>query len=134
MTTPDESAKDEAAGPETAPGKYEKLADEAVQKGRELLETDTGRKVAEVAETGFAKAEELMGKAMSSDAGKQVADAAKQAQDTGKQILSTELGKNIAIGAGAGAVAGLVLPFFGTVVGAVIGGGLGYLRTITKGR
>jgi hypothetical protein len=108
------------------------MADEAVAAGRRALETDTGRKVADIAETGFAKAEKLVDEALSSETGQQVKAVAEDAAASGKQFLSTELGKNVAIGAGAGAVAGLVLPFVGTLFGAVAGAGLGYLRTITK--
>jgi ElaB/YqjD/DUF883 family membrane-anchored ribosome-binding protein len=112
--------------------KLQQLADDAVAAGKRALETDTGKKVAELAETGFAKAEKLLDDALSSETGSQVKAAAEDAAETGKQFLSTNLGKNVAIGAGAGAVAGLVLPFVGTIVGAVVGAGLGYLRTITK--
>ena len=122
-----------AAQPELEPAeKLQKMADEAVAAGKRALETDTGRKVAEIAETGFAKAEKLVDDALSSETGQQVKAAADDAAEAGKQFLSTDLGKNVAIGAGVGAVAGMVLPFVGTIFGAVAGAGIGYLRTITK--
>lgn len=124
-------------GPEPKPeateaDKLKQMADEAVAAGKRALETDTGRKVADLAETGFAKAEKLVDEALASETGQQVKAVAEDAAATGKQFLSTELGKNVAIGAGVGAVAGMVLPFVGTIFGAVAGAGIGYLRTITK--
>jgi hypothetical protein len=124
-------------GPEPKPeateaDKLKQMADEAVAAGKRALETDTGKKVADIAETGFARAEKLVDEALSSETGQQVKAAAADAAASGKQLLSTELGKNVAIGAGVGAAAGLVLPFVGTLFGAVVGAGLGYLRTITS--
>jgi hypothetical protein len=109
----------EPAGP--AGDKVQRLADEAVEAGRKLMETETGRKVAEAADTAFEKAEELGRKALDSEAG-----------ETAKKIWNTPLGRNVGTGAAAGAAIGLFIPFVGPIVGAVAGGGLGYLRTIAK--
>ena len=123
---------DDADGPKAAPDKVQQLADEAVAAGKRLLDSDTGKKVADAAEAGFAKAEKLLDAALASETGQQVKGIATDAKAQGSQLFATTLGKNVAIGAGAGAVAGLVLPFVGTIFGAVVGAGLGYLRTITK--
>lgn len=109
----------------SAPDKVEKLAEEAVEAGRKLLETETGRKVADAADSAFARAEQVSKQALQSDFGK-------QATETAKKVWQTELGRNVAIGAGAGAALGSVVPFVGTIIGAVVGGGLGYLRVISR--
>lgn len=116
--------------------KVEKLADEAVEAGRKLLETDAGKKVADAAGKAFetaedvgreakAKAEELARKALESETGREAREAA-------KAVWATPVGRNVAIGAGAGAALGLVVPIVGPFIGALVGGGLGYLRTITR--
>ncbi len=125
----------EPGGPENPnpePDKVQQLADDAVAAGKRLLETDTGRKVAEVAESGFAKAGALLDDVLDNPTGQKMKDGTDNLLAKGGPMLSSGLGRNVAIGAGAGAVAGLVLPFVGTIFGAVVGAGLGYLRTITK--
>ena len=127
--------------PDDFAAKAEKMADEAVDAGRKFVETDTGRKVANLTDTAFDKADELrrmamesdLGrKALDSDIGKQAAGLAQQASDKTKATITNVLARNVAVGAAAGAVVALPLPFIGPVLGALIGGGLGYLRTITK--
>lgn len=127
--------------PDDFAAKAGKLADEALDAGRKFVETDTGRKVADLTDTAFDKADELRRKAMESDfgkkaldsdLGKQAADLAQQASDKTKATITNVLARNMAVGAAAGAVVALPLPFIGPVLGALIGGGLGYLRTITK--
>jgi hypothetical protein len=141
--------------------RVEKLADEAVEAGKKLLETDTGKSVAGAAEKAFETAEDAGRKFLESDTGKAVADAAEKALDTAeeltrdvrakaaevakkavgpetseevsrtaKAVWQTPVGRNVAIGAGAGAALGMFI--LNPVLGAVIGGGLGYLRTITR--
>jgi len=139
--------KMEAEAP-PAPGKVEKLAEEALDAGRPLTESETGRKVVETAEQVFDKAEELVGKARDSDAGKKVAAVASDLQkkaletdladkalaseagQTAKKAWNTPLGRNVGVGAAAGAALGLLIlnPF----VGAALGGGLGYLASLAK--
>lgn len=116
---PDPGREQAPADPLTR--KVERLADEAVEAGRRLTETEAGRKVAEAADTAFTKAEELGRKALDSEAG-----------ETAKRLWNTPLGRNVGIGAAAGAAVGVVIPIVGPFLGAVVGGGLGYLRTVTK--
>ena len=154
-----EQQEDQASG--QSAGKVEKLADEALEAGRKLAESETGRKVVGAAETVFDKAEdlakqaldsdlartvgakagELADKVLDTDAGRKAADRARnlghQALDsdagtTAKKIWETPLGRNVGTGAAAGAVLGLVIPFVGPLLGAAAGGGLGYLRTLAK--
>ena len=87
---------------------------------------------AEAAETGFAKAGALLDDVLDNPTGQKMKDGTDNLLAKGGPMLSSGLGRNLAIGAGAGAVAGLVLPFVGTLFGAAVGAGLGYLRTITK--
>lgn len=153
---PRKTAKPKAA---PAPDKVEKLADEALAAGAKITESETGRKVVGVAEDVFDKAEELANKALASETGQKVTAAAKDLQKkalgteagrkvadtaedladkamaseagvTAKKIWNTPLGRNVGVGAAAGAALGLVIlnPFFG----AALGGGLGYLRTLAK--
>lgn len=121
--------------------KAEKMSDEALAAGKNFVETDTGKKVAEMSDKGFAKAEELRQKAadseygkkaLGSDIGKQAIDLFDQASERTKTAIPNELGRNIAVGAAAGAVLAIPIPFIGSLLGAIVGGGLGYLRTITK--
>jgi hypothetical protein len=116
--------------------KVEKLADDAVEAGRKLMETETGRKVADAANEAFDKAEALAREAAekAGEMGRKAMDSreAKEATETAKAIWNTPLGRNVGIGAGAGAALALVVPGVGLLVGALVGGGLGYLRTITK--
>jgi hypothetical protein len=121
--------------------KAEQLANEALEAGKKFVETDTGKKVAEATDQAFATAEEmgrkvmetdLAKKAMGSELGKQAVEMAKTANEQTKSAIPNPLGRNVAIGAAAGAVVALPLPFIGPVLGAIIGGGLGYLRTVTK--
>ena len=147
--------------PEPAADKVEKMADEALEAGRDFSETEAGRKVVDAADTLFEKgealarkakdsdigrkvsatAEELADKAMETEVGKKVAatadDLGKQAMaseagQTAKKVWNTPLGRNVGTGAAAGAAIGLVVPFFGPIIGATIGGGLGYLRSLSK--
>ena len=125
----------------TPKSKVDQLAHEALEAGRKFIETDTGKKVADATDAGFAKAEELrqkamenetVKKAMDSDMGKQAADYAGQASERVKQLIPNELARNVAVGAAAGAVIAIPIPIIGSFFGAIIGAGLGYLRTVTK--
>ena len=127
--------------PEDMSAKVDRLAAEAEAAGRKFVETDTGKKVADLTDTAFDKAEELRRKAMDSDFGKkalnsdigrQAVDLAEQASEKAKAAIPNTLARNVAVGAAAGAVVAIPLPFIGPLLGAIVGGGLGYLRTITK--
>ncbi len=127
--------------PEDINAKVDRLSAEAEAAGRKFVETDTGKKVADLTDTAFDKAEELRRKAMDSDFGKkaldsdigrQAVDLAEQASEKAKAAIPNTLARNVAVGAAAGAVVAMPLPFIGPLLGAIVGGGLGYLRTITK--
>jgi hypothetical protein len=131
-----------APKPDDLAAKAEKLAADALEAGKKFVETDTGKKVADASDKAFAAAEELGRKAMDSDLGKkalesdlgkQAVEFAKQANESTKSAIPNTLGRNVAVGAAGGAALGLLpIPFIGPVIGALIGGGLGFLRTITK--
>lgn len=127
--------------PDDFAAKAEKLGDDALKAGARFVETDTGRKVANVTDSAFDTAGEMgkkladseMGKkALGSTFGKQAVDFAHQASDRTKATIPNTLARNVAIGAAAGAVISIPLPVIGPILGALIGGGIGYLRTITK--
>ena len=127
--------------PDDFAAKAEKLGDDALKAGARFIETETGKKVADVTDQAFATAGEMgkkiadseMGKkALESDLGKQALDLVQQATDTTKAKIPNTLARNVAVGAAAGAVLSLPLPIIGPFIGALLGGGLGYLRTITK--
>lgn len=142
------TTEDPAGGPEQPSAKTdeftakaEKLAAEARAAGERFVQTDTGRKVAEATDTAFAKAEEIarqaaqsdLGrKALDSDLGRQATEFAHTAAERTKTAIPNELGRNMAVGAAAGAVLALPIPFIGSLFGAVVGAGIGYLRTVTK--
>ncbi|MFZ4689551.1 MAG: hypothetical protein ACOYLS_09960 [Polymorphobacter sp.] len=127
--------------PDDLAAKAEKLAADALEAGKKFIDSDTGKKVAEVTDSAFATAEEMgrkiadseMGKkALESDLGKQAVEFAKAANEQTKSAIPNLMGRNVAIGAAAGAVVAIPIPFIGPLIGAVVGAGLGYLRTITK--
>ncbi len=127
--------------PDDLSAKVDKLADEALEAGRKFVATDTGKKVAELTDTAFDKAEDLRRqavdsefgrKALDSDIGRQAADFAQQAAEGTKRAIPNALARNVAVGAAAGAVVAIPIPFVGPIFGALIGAGLGYLRTVTK--
>lgn len=129
------------AKPDHLAAKAEKLAAEAVEAGKKFIATDTGKKVADATETAFQTASEMgqkladsdIGKkALDSEIGRQAVDLARQASEQAKANIPNVLGRNVAVGAAAGAIVALPIPFVGPVLGAVIGAGLGYLRTVTK--
>jgi cytosine/adenosine deaminase-related metal-dependent hydrolase len=129
------------AKPDDLAAKAEKLAAEAVEAGKKFIATDTGKKVADATETAFQTASEMgqkladsdIGKkALDSEIGRQAVDLARQASEQAKANIPNVLGRNVAVGAAAGAIVALPIPFVGPVLGAVIGAGLGYLRTVTK--
>lgn len=135
------ASRKRTAKPDDLAAKAEAMSNEALEAGKKFVETDTGKKVAEATDQAFAAAEEMgrkvmetdiAKKAMGSDIGKQAAEFAKTASEQTKTAIPNTLGRNVAIGAAAGAVIALPLPIIGPLLGAVIGGGLGYLRTITK--
>lgn len=130
--------------------KVEKLADEAVEAGNPILESEIGRKAVDVADTVFDKAGQLADKALGTEIGRKVAHTAdewtakavesetgrkalgSEAGQTARKVWNTPVGRNVGTGAAVGAGIGLIIPFGGPLIGAVIGGGLGYLRTLAK--
>jgi len=123
--------------------KIDQMAEEARAAGEKFVGTDTGKKVADATDKMFDKADELTRqaldsdlakKALASDLGQQASDFAKEAAEKTKAAIPNELARNVAVGAAAGAVLALPVPFIGPVFGAIVGAGLGYLRTITKNR
>lgn len=147
----DDPKPDARAKAKSAPrDKVEKLADDAVNAGAPILESETGRKVVDAADSVFDAAGDLADKAMATDIGRKVAGtmdqvAAKaidsemgrkaldsEAGQTARKIWGTSIGRNVGTGAAAGAALGLVIPIVGPISGAVVGGGLGYLRTLSK--
>jgi hypothetical protein len=118
--------------PDDLAAKAEKLATEAVEAGKKFVASDTGKKVAAATDTAFQTAGEMGQKLADSEIGKQASAAASEAASAGKAILKTEIGKAMAIGAGAGALIAIPIPFVGPIFGAALGAAAGYLRVITK--
>jgi hypothetical protein len=127
--------------PDDLSAKAEKLATDALEAGKKFAATDTGKKVADATDTAFQTAEEMarkvadseLGKkALDSEIGKQATQLARDANEAAKAKITNPLARNMAIGAAAGAVVALPLPFIGPFLGAIVGGGIGYLRTVTK--
>ncbi len=141
----------EAAGGGKKPSeKVEKLADEAVEAGKPILDSEAGRAAVNVADSVFDKAGALTDKALDTEWGRKVSDTVDQwtakavdseagkkalgseAGQTVRKVWNTPIGRNVGTGVAVGAGIGLILPFAGPLIGAVIGGGLGYLRTLSK--
>lgn len=123
--------------------KVDDLAADALEAGKKFVATDTGRKVADVTDTVLDKAGELARevaaseygrKALESQPGKQAADLAKQADGWTKTNIPNPVARNIAIGAAAGAVLAIPVPIIGWMTGALIGGALGFMRSVSKNR
>jgi len=120
--------------------KVDDLAADALAAGKKFVATDAGRKVADVTDTAFTKAEGLARqaadseygrKALESDVGKQASELVSRADGWTKSNIPNMLARNVAIGAGAGAIASLVLPF-GPLLWAAAGAGLGFMRSVSK--
>ncbi len=121
--------------------KVDKLAEDARAAGNKFVETDAGRKVADAANTALDKAEEFGRKALDSDMAKKALDTefgrqasgfAQEVTDKTRSAIPNDLARSVAVGAAAGAVVAIPIPFIGSILGALIGGGLGYLRAVTK--
>lgn len=65
---------------------------------------------------------------------KAASETAAGAVRMGKDSLKTDLGKNVATGAGLGAIAAVPVPLIGPVVGAIVGGGVGAYLHMTRAR
>ncbi len=127
--------------PDDMSAKAEKLANDALEAGKKFVATDAGKKVAEMTDNAFQTAEDMTQKlrdsefgkkAMDSESGRQATEFAQKSWEKTKTSIPNELARNVAVGAAAGAVVAIPIPFIGSILGAIIGGGLGYLRTITK--
>jgi hypothetical protein len=103
------------------PDRVERLAEDALAAGRRITETETGRKVVDAADTAFEKAGEFGRRAVDSPVG-----------ETARKLWNTPLGRNVGTGAAVGAAVGIFIPFVGPLIGAAAGGGLGYLRTLSR--
>jgi hypothetical protein len=121
--------------------KVDDLAAGAMEAGQKFVATDAGRKVAGATDTAFTKAEELARqaadseygrKALESDVGKQATELVSRADSWAKSNIPNTLARNVAIGAAAGAVVAIPIPIIGSITGALIGGALGFLRTVNK--
>ena len=123
--------------------KVDRLSQDARAAGERFVATDTGRQVADATDKAFAEAErirqqalgnETVRHALDSDLGRRATGVYEDAAASVRTTIPNELARNVAIGAAAGAVVAVPIPFIGSILGAVIGGGLGYLRTVTKKR
>jgi hypothetical protein len=121
--------------------KVDDMAAGALEAGKKFVATDTGRKVADVTDTVIDKASELAReaaaseygrKALDSAPGRQATELAKQADSWTKTNIPNSLARNVAIGAAAGAVVAIPVPIIGWMTGALIGGALGFLRSVKK--
>ena len=115
---PKASRKKAAPKAEDLTARAEQIVNEALEAGKKFVETDTGKKVAEATDQAFATAEEmgrkvmdtdLAKKALGSELGKQAVEMAKTANEQSKAAIPNPLGRNVAIGAAAGAVVALAV-------------------------
>ncbi len=108
------------------------MFDKAGELANKALESEAGQKVTAVAQ-------DLHKKALETEAGRKVADTASDLADKAlaseygqqaKKAWNTPLGRNVGVGAAAGAALGVLIlnPF----IGAALGGGIGYLATLAK--
>lgn len=114
------------------PDRAQKLAEDAVAAGKRALDSETGKQVADIVDSGFNKAGQVVGGLLDNQTGDQIKRGTNDLLAKAGPFGSTALGRNLLIGAATGFFVGLVFSFIGLFWGMIIGAALGFLRTITK--
>ncbi|WP_448581878.1 hypothetical protein [Thermaurantiacus sp.] len=128
------TAKSAAAATTSEPyaNPLEALAGTAVARGGKQRKSKVGDETPREAGKAIGTAEKALAEVQDAGCKPLSTKAGRNAAETANRVPKTLLGRNVLIGAGAGAALGLRMRLVGPITGAIIGGGLGDLRTLTR--
>jgi ABC-type dipeptide/oligopeptide/nickel transport system permease subunit len=119
-------------GPKPEPDKLTQAAEDAVAAGKRVLDSETGKQIADIADAGFTRAGQVVDDLLDNPTGAKFKQGADDLFAKAGPVGGTDVGRNMMAGAAVGFFVGLIFSFIGLFWGTVIGAALGFLRTITK--
>jgi ABC-type dipeptide/oligopeptide/nickel transport system permease subunit len=119
-------------GPKPEPDKLTQAAEDAVAAGKRVLDSETGKQIADIADAGFTRAGQVVDHLLDNPTGAKFKQGADDLFAKAGPVGGTDVGRNMMAGAAVGFFVGLIFSFIGLFWGTVIGAALGFLRTITK--
>lgn len=119
-------------GPKPEPDKLTQAAEDAVAAGKRVLDSETGKQIADIADAGFTRAGQVVDDLLDNPTGAKFKQGADDLFAKAGPVGGTDVGRNVMAGAAVGFFVGLIFSFIGLFWGTVIGAALGFLRTITK--
>lgn len=118
--------------PKPEPDKLTQAAEDAVAAGKRVLDSETGKQIADIADAGFTRAGQVVDDLLDNPTGAKFKQGADDLFAKAGPVGGTDVGRNMMAGAAVGFFVGLIFSFIGLFWGTVIGAALGFLRTITK--
>jgi ABC-type dipeptide/oligopeptide/nickel transport system permease subunit len=118
--------------PKPEPDKLTQAAEDAVAAGKRVLDSETGKQIADIADAGFTRAGQVVDDLLDNPTGAKFKQGADDLFAKAGPVGGTDVGRNVMAGAAVGFFVGLIFSFIGLFWGTVIGAALGFLRTITK--
>ena len=119
-------------GPKPEPDKLTQAAEDAVAAGKRVLDSETGKQIADIADAGFTRAGQVVDDLLDNPTGAKFKQGADDLFAKAGPVGGTDVGRNVMAGAAVGFFVGLIFSFIGLFWGTLIGAALGFLRTITK--
>lgn len=119
-------------GPKPEPDKLTQAAEDAVAAGKRVLDSETGKQIADIADAGFTRAGQVVDDLLENPTGAKFKQGADDLFAKAGPVGGTDVGRNMMAGAAVGFFVGLIFSFIGLFWGTVIGAAFGFLRTITK--
>ncbi|WP_313671052.1 hypothetical protein [Sandarakinorhabdus sp.] len=119
-------------GPKPEPDKLTQAAEDAVAAGKRVLDSETGKQIADIADAGFTRAGQVVDDLLDNPTGAKFKQGADDLFAKAGPVGGTDVGRNVMAGAAVGFFVGLIFSFIGLFWGTVIGAAFGFLRTITK--
>lgn len=119
-------------GPKPEPDKLTQAAEDAVAAGKRVLDSETGKQIADIADAGFTRAGQVVDDLLDNPTGARFKQGADDLFAKAGPVGGTDVGRNVMAGAAVGFFVGLIFSFIGLFWGTVIGAAFGFLRTITK--
>jgi ABC-type dipeptide/oligopeptide/nickel transport system permease subunit len=118
--------------PKPEPDKLTQAAEDAVAAGKRVLDSETGKQIADIADAGFTRAGQVVDDLLDNPTGAKFKQGADDLFAKAGPVGGTDVGRNVMAGAAVGFFVGLIFSFIGLFWGTLIGAALGFLRTITK--
>jgi ABC-type dipeptide/oligopeptide/nickel transport system permease subunit len=118
--------------PKPEPDKLTQAAEDAVAAGKRVLDSETGKQIADIADAGFTRAGQVVDDLLDNPTGAKFKQGADDLFAKAGPVGGTDVGRNVMAGAAVGFFVGLIFSFIGLFWGTVIGAAFGFLRTITK--